>query len=82
MVRVSNRGSVRFLNLIIHYVNGEIFGTEKRWSVFRDGPLCEAVRYRVTTVVCVNIPTCTLLQAILGYRFVSIFVLVYYHRLS
>ena len=50
MVRVLNRGSVRFLNLIIHYVNGEIFGTEKRWSVFRDGPLCEAVRYRVSTV--------------------------------
>ena len=52
MVRVPNRGSVRFLNLIglIHYVNGEIFGTDKRWSVFRDGPLCEAVRYRVSTV--------------------------------
>ena len=29
MVRVPNRGSVRFLNLIIHYVNGEIFGTKK-----------------------------------------------------
>ena len=40
MVRVPNRGSVRFLNLIIHDVNGEIFGTEKRWSVFQDGPLC------------------------------------------
>ena len=51
MVRVPNRGSVRFLNLIIHYVNGEIFGTEKRWSVIRDGPLCEAVRYRVSTVL-------------------------------
>ena len=51
MVRVPNRGSVCFLNLIIHYVNGEIFGTAKRWSVFRDGPLCEAVRYRVSTVV-------------------------------
>ena len=50
MVRVPNRGSFRFLNLIIHYVNGEIFGTEKMWSVFRDGPLCEAVRYRVSTV--------------------------------
>ena len=50
MVRDPNRGSVRFLNLIIHYVNGEIFGTEKRWPVFRDGPLCEAVRYRVSTV--------------------------------
>ena len=48
LVRFSNRGSVRFLNLIIHYVNGEIFGTEKTWSVFRDGPLCEAVRYRVS----------------------------------
>ena len=54
MVRVPNRGSVRFLNLIIHYVNGEIFGTEKRWSVFRDGPLCEAVRYRVSTVCYVH----------------------------
>ena len=41
VVSVPNRGSVRFLNLIIHYVNGEIFGTEKRWSVFRDGPLCD-----------------------------------------
>ena len=41
MVRVPNRVSVRFLNLIIHYVNEEIFETEKRWSVFRDGPLCE-----------------------------------------
>ena len=51
MVRVPNRGSVRFLNLIIHYLNGEKFGTEKRWSVFRDGPLCEAVRYRVSTVI-------------------------------
>ena len=51
MVRVPNRGSVRILNLIIHYVNGEIYGTEKRWSVFRDGPLCEAVRYRVYTVL-------------------------------
>ena len=50
MVRVPNRGSVRFLNLIIHYVNGEIFGTGKRWSAFRDGPLCEAVRYRGSTV--------------------------------
>ena len=49
MVRVPNRGSGRFLNLIIHYVNGEIFGTEKKWSVFRDGPLCEVVRYRVST---------------------------------
>ena len=39
-----------YLDLIIHYVNWEIFGTEKRWSVFRDGPLCEAVRYRVSTV--------------------------------
>ena len=26
MVRVPNRGSVRFLNLIIDYVDGEIFG--------------------------------------------------------
>ena len=51
VVRVPNRGSARFLNLIIHYVNGEIFGTEKKWSVFRDGPLCEAVRYRVSTVL-------------------------------
>ena len=51
MVRVPNRGSVRFLNLKIHFVNGEIFGTEKRWSVFRDGLVCEAVRYRVSTVV-------------------------------
>ena len=42
VVRVPNRGSVRFLNLIIHYVNGDIFGTEERWSVFRDGPRCEA----------------------------------------
>ena len=50
MVRVPNRGLVRFLNLIIHYVNGEIFGTDKRWSVFRDGPLCEAVRYPFSTV--------------------------------
>ena len=31
-------------------MNGEIFETEKRWSVFRDGPLCEVVRYRVSTV--------------------------------
>ena len=50
MVCVPKRGSVHFLNVIIHYVNGEIFGTEKRWSVFRDGPLCEAVRYRFSTV--------------------------------
>ena len=50
MVRVPNRGSVRFLNLIIHYVNGGTFGTAKRWSVFQDGPLCEAVRYRVSAV--------------------------------
>ena len=27
VVRVPNRGSVCFLNLIIHYVNGEKFGT-------------------------------------------------------
>ena len=51
VVRVPNRGSVRFLNLIIHYVNGVKFETDKRWSVFRDGPLCEAVRYRVSTVI-------------------------------
>ena len=51
MVSVPNRGSVGFLNLIIHYVNGEIFVTQKRWSVFRDGPLCEAVGYRVSTVL-------------------------------
>ena len=38
-------------NTIIHYVNGETFGTGKRWSVFRDGPLCETVRYRVFTVI-------------------------------
>ena len=50
VVRIPNRGSVRFLNLIIHYVNEEKFGSEKRCSVFRDGPLCEAVRYRVSTV--------------------------------
>ena len=30
MVRVLNCESVRFLNLIIHYVNGEIFGTVVR----------------------------------------------------
>ena len=51
MVRVPNRGSVRILNLIMHYVNGEIFGTEKRWSVFWDGPLCEAVPYPVSIVL-------------------------------
>ena len=41
VVRVPNRGSVRFLNLIIHYVNGDIFGTEMKWneSGFRP-PLC------------------------------------------
>ena len=50
MVRVPNHGLAHFLNLIIHYVNGEKIGTEKRWSVSRDGPLCEAVRYRVSTV--------------------------------
>ena len=51
MVRVLNRGSVRIPYLIMHYVNGEIFGTEKRWSKFWDGPLCEAVRYPVSTVL-------------------------------
>ena len=35
----------------LHYVNGGKIGTEKRWCVFRDGPLCEAVRYRFSTVV-------------------------------
>ena len=35
--------SVRFLNLIIHYAYGDKFWTEKRRSVFRDGPLCEVV---------------------------------------
>ena len=29
MVRVPNRGSIRFLNLIIHYVNGEKLGLAK-----------------------------------------------------
>ena len=51
MVRVLNRRSVCFLNLIIHYVNGETFRTEKRWSVVRDVPLFEAVQYRVSTVI-------------------------------
>ena len=30
---------------------GKYLGLKKRWSVFRDGPLCEAVRYRVSTVL-------------------------------
>ena len=38
-------------NTLADYVNGEIFATEKRWFVFRYGPLCEAVRYRVSTVI-------------------------------
>ena len=43
MVHVPNRGSVRFLNLIIHYVNGEIFGTEKGGPYF--GMVCFVRRY-------------------------------------
>ena len=42
--------SVRFLNLIIHYVNGTKIGPIQKWSVFQDGTLCEAVRYRVSAV--------------------------------
>ena len=35
---VQNRGSVRQLSQIVHYVNGLKFGIGQKWSILQDGP--------------------------------------------
>ena len=38
MALVPSRELVSFLNLMMHYVNGEKIGTGQQWSVLLDGP--------------------------------------------